>query len=420
MKMPEDMLVISYITPAIKRPEHPRQRMPGLTTRTSIVLAMAPANLRKRVRAYKTELKPTRAQAAEFDAWCECARRVYNMALCQRRDWYEKTGESISAYDQMASLTRLKKLPEFSWLHIPPRRVIDNAVFNLDAAYKNFFRRVKSGGKPGFPKLKRREWTPAFTVHGPQVAVNPNAVRLPNLGWVALKEKDYIPFDAKRLECTITRRAGRWFVSVIVEDYIHERTPAGDPVGVDLGIKHMVALDDGTTIANPKPLSTYQRRLNRLQRKLSRQKKGSSNRQATKGRIARTHYKIACIRSDALHKASSHIIGRDPSVVVVEDLNVSGMMKNGHLARAISDVGMNELRRQIEYKADWNGTEVIVADRWFASSKTCSGCGHVDSELKLSDRTYICTNCGIEIDRDVNAAIAPSLRICSTASCTPN
>lgn len=393
--MPE----LSYIIPYKNRPERLRKQSSGLTTRTSRVLAMAEANLRKRVRAYKTELRPTKQQAQELQAWCDCAARVYNMALRQRKDWYEKTGQSISAYDQMAAITRFKQLPEFAWLHIPPRRVLDEAIFNLDTAYKNFFKKAGYG----FPRPKKD--ASHINLQGVDVRLNHTSIRVPGMGWIRLKELRYIPADGKHLKCAVSTRAGRWFISVSVEEHTHSRIPLGDPIGVDMGIKYMVALDDGTTIDNPKPLAKQQQRLKRLQRKLARQVKGSVNHEKTKARLARTHYKAACIRQDALHKASRTIIDRDPSIVVIEDLNMSGMMQNGKLARAIADVGMSELRRQIEYKADWNGTEVVVADRWFASSKTCSGCGNVKSDFKLSDREYVCTECGLEICRDQNAAI---------------
>lgn len=327
--------------------------------------------------------------------------RTYNMALRICRDWYERSGESISWYALGKAFTVFKhKYPECSFLNDAPRRVVTQALQNLGASYDGFFARPERG----LPRLKR--FATSFTLHGVDLRVQSGAIRLTNIGWVRLKESDYIPMgNVKYTTCTVSLCAGRWFVSVSIEKHIPNRIPSGNPVGVDVGIKHMVALDDGTTIDNPKPLAKYQRRLKRLNRKLSRQQKGSANRQKTRDRIAKTHYKIACIRKDALHKASRHIIDRDPSTVVVEDLNVIGMASNRRLAPALADVGMGELRRQIEYKADWNGSEVVVADRWFASSKTCSGCGHKKDDLKLSDRHYVCTECGLEIDRDVNAAI---------------
>jgi len=213
------------------------------------------------------------------------------------------------------------------------------------------------------------------------------------------------------LSATVSERAGRWFVSVQVEEEIPEPEPAqGAPVGVDLGINTMATCSNGTCYENPKSLQQAQKKLRRLQRKYARQQKGSHNREKTRRKIARLHYRVANIRRDALHKATSGIVAKTkpaaqrPRVIVLEDLNVNGMLKNRHLARAIADVGMHEFRRQMEYKAAWNGVDIGLADRWYPSSKTCSRCGHLKEELPLSKRTYRCDACGLVMDRDLNAA----------------
>jgi putative transposase len=177
-------------------------------------------------------------------------------------------------------------------------------------------------------------------------------------------------------------------------------------VGIDVGIKTLATCSDGTTFENPKALVSKERQLGRLQRRHSRRKKGSNRREKTRQRMARLHYRISNIRRDAIHKATSWIVKtKRPETVVLEDLSVSGMLKNHKLARAVADASVSEFRRQIEYKADWNGVNVQLADRWFPSSKLCSECGCVKDDLKLSDRTYHCDGCGLSIDRDLNAAI---------------
>jgi len=177
-------------------------------------------------------------------------------------------------------------------------------------------------------------------------------------------------------------------------------------VGVDLGIKTLAVCSDGATFENPRALATAERKLKRLNRELSRRRKGSKNRAKTRAKLARCHARIANIRSHALHNASYHLTAKTkPQAVVIEDLNVKGMLNNRSLSKAISDVGMGELRRQIEYKGTWYGVEVVTADRWYASSKTCSACGAVNRALTLSDRTYVCAACGAVIDRDLNAAL---------------
>ena len=207
------------------------------------------------------------------------------------------------------------------------------------------------------------------------------------------------------LSATVSERAGRWFVSVQVEEEVPDPTPAhGEPIGVDLGVKVLATLSNGTTYPNPKALERAQRKLRRMQRQLARQQKGSRNREKTRRQIARLHYRIANVRREALHQATSGIVATPalatagaseakpdtdrPVAVVLEELNVSGMLRNHHLARAIADVGMHEFGRQVRYKAAWSGSEVMVADRWYPSSKRCSECGEMRDELALSQRVY--------------------------------
>jgi putative transposase len=213
------------------------------------------------------------------------------------------------------------------------------------------------------------------------------------------------------LSATVSERAGRWFVSVQVEEEIPDPIPGrGEPMGVDLGVKRLAMRSDGIGYENPKALDRAQKKLRRLQRQLARQQKSSHNREKTRRQIARLHYRIANIRRDTLHKATSGIVAKTkpdterPRTVVLEHLNVSGMLQNHCLARAIADVGMYEFGRQMQYKAAWSGSEVIQADRWYPSSKRCSGCGAIKDELDLSEREYECDCCGLVIDRDLNAA----------------
>lgn len=205
---------------------------------------------------------------------------------------------------------------------------------------------------------------------------------------------------------TLSYRGGCWYISLQVEQEVPEPAPATGPViGVDMGVKSLAVVSDGTTFDNPKTLTKYELKLARLQREHSRRQRGSANRKKTTAKIAKLHKKIADTRSHTLHNISRYVTAETaPAAVVVEDLNVAGMVKNRHLAKAVSDAGMGELRRQIEYKAEWNGVQVITADRWFPSSKTCSGCGHIQ-DMPLSQRVYTCPACGLEIDRDLNAAL---------------
>ena len=205
---------------------------------------------------------------------------------------------------------------------------------------------------------------------------------------------------------TVSERAGKWFVSIQIEVEILDRAGHDGIIGIDRGIKTLAVCSDGMEFNNPRTLYRYEKQLACLQRELSRRKKGSKNRIKTKKKIARLHAKIANTRQHAQHNASRYVtVNTLPEIIVIENLNMAGMVKNHHLARAISDAGMSELGRQIEYKADWNGIEIIKADRWFPSSKMCSNCGCIKNNLTLADRIFICSDCGFEIDRDLNAAI---------------
>lgn len=361
-------------------------------------------------RAFKVELDPNNVQRTAFLKHAGAARFAWNWGLARRKAEYEKTGKSSNAIEQYHQLTVLKKT-DFPWLYEVSKAAPQEALRDLDKAYQNFFRRVKAGKKPGFPKFKSRKngigsFRLTDTIH-----VDNDRIKLPRIGWLRLKEHGYIPTDGIHiLSATVSESAGRWFVSVLCRQEIEVIRATGEPVGVDLGIKELAVVSDGRRFENPKALRKAQTKLKRLQRELSRRKKGGKNREKTRRKFAKVHQRIANIRRDTLHKATSAIVAKTkpdserPSVVVIEDLNVSGMLANHCLAQAISDVEFAELRRQLEYKSVWNGSEVMLADRFFPSSRLCRHCGRINSELKRSDRTWTC-DCGAVLDRDLNAAI---------------
>jgi putative transposase len=242
-----------------------------------------------------------------------------------------------------------------------------------------------------------------------------NAIQLPRLGRLRLKEHGYLPVeDVHILSATVSERAGGWFVSVQVEREIPDPKATYQPVaGVDLGILALATVSDGTRIENPHALKSSLRNIKRLQRVVSRRKKGSANREKAVRQLAKAHLRIANVRKNALHQVTS-LLARTKSAVVLEDLNVSGMVKNHHLAQAVADVGFYEFRRQMVYKGQWYGCQVILANRFYPSSKRCSQCGRIKLELDLSERVYICDHCGLMIDRDSNAAI--NLELLATGS----
>jgi len=370
-------------------------------------------------RAWKTELDPTEQQRALLRRAAGVARFVWNWGLAERVKLYREKGESTSAFSQLKDL-RARKATEFPWLGEVSKCVPQYALRHLEAAFAHFFRRVKERkagkgrGPIGFPRFKARgRCRAAFTVEGESVRVEAVRIRLPRIGRVRLKERGYLPAegpDCHLLGVTVSECAGRWFVAVQGE-VEQEVTPAtGAAVGVDLGVTALATCSDGRTFDNPRALRSAERRLARAQRAMARCQKGSRRRERAKARVARVYYQVGNLRRDALHKASAAIVGRGrvaeerPAAIGVESLNVKGMMANHHLARAIADASMGELRRLLGYKAEWCGSEVVEAATFYPSSKTCSRCGAVRAELDLGERVFRCEVCGLVLGRDLNAA----------------
>ena len=383
----------------------------------------------KVLRAFKTELDLTHAQAERCRQHAGCARKAYNWGLRKKIEAYKTTGKSPSAIDLHRELNILKKKPVeeggFPWMYESSKCAPQEALRNLDSAYKSFFRRCKSGAKrKGFPRFKsRKNGIGSFRLTG-TVRVSDSSVQLPSLGELRLKERGYLPTEGvKVLSATVSESAGRWFVSLQVERELPKPTPKpAHVVGVDVGIKHLVVTSDGQTFDNPRALGKAQKTLRIRQKAISRKIKGSANRRKAVVRVARVHRRVANIRKDAIHKMTTAIT-KLASVIVVEDLNVSGMLKNHCLARALSDASLSEIHRQLSYKAKWCGAEFAKADRFYPSSKRCSGCGKVRETLSLSERTYYCKNpvCGLVIDRDLNAAINLKMwpTVASASACCP-
>lgn len=358
------------------------------------------------LRAYKVQLDVNNKQQTLLLQHIGCARWAYNWALTKKKESFDKKEKIPNAIELHRELNKLKQ-SEVPWMYNSSKTSPQNALRDCDKAFQNFFTRCKKKvkGKKGFPKFKsKKNEKQSFRLDG-AISVESDCVKLPRIGKLKLAEKDYIPTDCKILSATVSKRAGKWFVSVQVETPDREHSDAkNEVVGIDLGIKTLATCSDGTTYENPKALKKNLKRLKRKQKQLSRKKKGSKNYGKTKQRLAKLHYHISNIRKDCLYKITSKIIDEN-QVIVLEDLKVSNMMKNHCLAQAISDVGLHEFRCQIEYKAKWSGRKVIFADTFFPSSKTCSCCGWKNSDLKLTDRVFECKMCDMKLDRDSNASL---------------
>ena len=347
-------------------------------------------------------LYPTMEQRILFAKTAGCARYVYNHGLALKKEAWELRQERVSSAQISALLPVLKAQEETAWLKEVPSQALQQVVRHLDRAFQNFF-----AGRTGFPRFKSKFGRQSFTV--PQkVRIEGGRIKLPKLGLV----KAVIGrIPAGRIKsATISRTpTGKYFASVLSE------TPGGPPakvpttpagtVGIDLGLTDFAVLSTGRRVANPRHLQKKLRRLKRAQRVLSRRKSGSANRNKARHRVAMIHEKVANARKDFLHKLSTSII-HDSQVdtVAIEDLAVQNMQKNARFARSISDVGWGEFRRQLAYKAERVGNNLLVIGQFEPSSKTCSCCGIIKASLGLRERTWTCL-CGTVHDRDINAAI---------------
>jgi len=357
--------------------------------------------------AHRIQLDPTFKQVRYFVQASGTHRFVSNWALAEWNRLYE-AGEKPDGMKLRKSFnSRYPK--EFPWISELHRDCHSQPFNDLQVAFSRYFK-----GEAKHPVFKKKGEHDSFYVANDIISLDESRVRIPRLGWVRMTEP--LRFAGKIMSARVTRTADKWFISVQVD--IGDPAQSGQwerisdgTVGVDLGIKHAVVTSDNEVFDGPKPLKKNLEKLKRLQRQHARKQKGSKNRHKLTMRLARLHAKIANIRKDFLHKVTTKIC-RENQTIVLEDLNVAGMIKNHKLARAIMDIGFGEFRRQVEYKSGLYGNTLILADRFYPSSKLCSKCGHKKEDLTLKDRTYCCEACGAEIDRDLNAAL--NLRNLST------
>jgi len=354
--------------------------------------------------AHKIALDPTNAQRTYFARASGTARFAWNWALAEWQCQYAARHEDESRAQPSDAGLRRKlnglKREEFTWMFDVTKCAAQEAIIDLGAAFRSFFE--KRGRYPRFKKKGAADSFCAANEAG-TFRTDGKRIKLPVLGWVRMREA--VRFAGKLKRVTVSREAGRWFASIMVEtDDIKSVEQPCAVVGVDLGIKTLAVLSDGNEVEGPKAHKALLQRLRRTSRNLSRKRKGSANRRRAKAKLARLHARISHIRKDATHKLTT-MLAKTYRRIGIEDLNVRGMSRNRRLARSIMDGGFFELRRQLEYKARFYGATVVVADRWFPSSKTCSCCGSVKSGLALSQRWFTCDNCGFETGRDLNAAI---------------
>lgn len=354
---------------------------------------------------YRYRLYPTSSQATRLAQLFGCTRVVWNDALAECKKLYEAGQKYPGSAALMRALTATKKTPERAWLAAVSSVPLQQSLRDLDVAFRNFFSSMtgkRKGPKVRMPRFKKRTNTQS-------ARFNPNAfklvgkLRLAKVGDIKVRWSRQLPAEPSSVT-VIKDAAGRYFASFVVDVGLEPLPWVTRSCGVDLGIATFATLDSGEKIDAPKPLKQYLKKLGRLQKALSRCEKGSNRRRAALLKVAKVHARIKDIRTDFLHQLSTKLI-RENQSISIEDLNVSGMMKNRKLAKAISDLGWRQFRTMLEAKAARYGREVQVISRWEPTSQTCSSCGHRAGRKKLSIREWQCLSCGVFHDRDVNAAV---------------
>jgi putative transposase len=388
---------------------------------------------------HKIALKPTQDQATYFQKAAGTSRFVWNWALANWKDQYA-AGQKPKAMALKKQFNAIK-YQEFPWLKEMHRDSHAQPFAYLEKAWKRFFNEIKANKPAHEPKFKKKNRSrDSFYVANDKFYLNEATIRLPKIGMVDMTEK--LRFEGKILGATVSRTADKWFVAIQVDvpDVQAKQPRIGhDQVGVDFGINAAATLSTGEKIESPRPLKSALRRLqirgrslsrkieaaketivkqqpNELSKNKDKQLSFSNNRKKSSLKLAKLHAHIVNLRADFTHKLTTRLC-RENQAVIIEDLNVAGMLKNEKLARSISDIGFGTIRRQLEYKALRYGAQLIIADRWYASSKLCSKCNFKHESLKLSDRYWICPNCNAFHDRDINAAI--NLKRLATGSALP-
>ena len=368
------------------------------------------------IKGHVIRLEPNNKQATYFAKACGVARFAYNWALSEWQRQYQAdktyrdycTTNNLPIDDSQLNKPSQGKLrkqlnaikrEQYPFMLEVTKCSPQMAIIQLGDAFNRFFK-----GQAKYPKSRKKGKDDRFTLSNDQFRIDGQRIKIPNLGWVKMSEP--LRFDGKTLSAKVFKKGGEWFVSVAVElaQVIQPKPKTGKAVGIDLGIKDLLVLSNGMKIQAPKPLKTQLAKLRRLNKSLSRKQKGSANREKAKTKLSRLHAKIGNIRSNSLHQITTYLVS-EYDVLAIEDLNVSGMVKNRKLSRAISDLGFYELKRQLIYKANQWSKAVKSVDRFYPSTKTCHYCGHKVDELPLSVRMWQCPSCHTQHDRDINASM---------------
>ena len=365
-------------------------------------------------------LHPNNKQRTKMLQCSGVSRFAYNWALNRQQENYKNGGKFISAFDLQKEFVQLKKTPEYDWLNNHSKVIPEMAIIEACNAYKNFF-----SGKSGFPKFKsKKKSKPSFYVHGGKIEFTDTHVKLMKLSdstrknrrrlnWVKLAETGRIPTNCKYSNPRVTFDGINFWISVSIEVEESNEIPTNEGIGIDLGVKDLAICSDGITYRNinkTKEVKRLEKKKRRLQRKLSKKyitnkHKKTKNILKLEKELLKLNHMLRNIRHNYTHQVTSEIVNRKPMFISLEELNVSGMMKNQHLAKAIQEQSFYSFKTILSYKAEWNNIKIVEVPMFYPSSKTCSVCGSVKSDLKLSDRVFICPECGNKMGRDFNASI---------------
>ena len=376
------------------------------------------------IKSIKVMLIPNNKQKTKMFQYVGTSRFAYNWALARQQENYKNGGKFIQDGELRKEFTQLKKGEKYKWLNSISNNVTKQAIKDACESYKRFFK-----GQSKFPKFKsRKKSKPSFYQDNCKIKFSNTHVKLEGftsskkqnkqkLNWIKLSENNKIPTNCKYINPRVTFDGINWWISVGIEYENNHEIPTNNGIGIDLGIKDLAICSDENVYKNinkTKKVKKLEKKRRRLQRQISRKYelnregrsyKKTSNIIKSEKKLLKSNHKLTNIRHNYIHQTTTEIINRKPMFIVLEDLNVMGMMKNKHLSKAIQQQCFYEFYRQIQYKALWNNIKVIEADRFYPSSKTCSECGSIKKDLKLSDREYVCTECGCVIDRDKNASI---------------
>lgn len=359
------------------------------------------------IKSYKLRIYPTKSQIEQIEKTFGCCRFIYNYFLAKSIKDYKETGKSNTCYQNSKLIPELKRSDETSWLSEVDSTALQQSVRNLGSAYGNFFRRVKEGQTPRFPKFKKKNTKQSYKTiytHSTDFKMNLSRIRIRNVGYV--KYRGSLDIKGRPVHSTISRTSSnKYYISVCCVDVdCEEFDKTGSVIGIDLGIKDFAITSNSDKIANPKFLVKSTKKLKRLQRQMSKKQKRSNNRNKARIRLAKQYEKVSNQRNDFLHKLSTQFV-KNHDIICVEDLQVKNMVKNHKLAGAISDASWSKFVEFLAYKCSWYGKELVKIDKFFPSSQTCSCCGYKNPKVKnLEIRKWTCPNCQTDHDRDVNAA----------------